>query len=108
MRANNSLQVQRMMCRRLTGGRLLRQLTPHLVPAWEALCVSAVGCAGDEGSEPTGVQVGAGQGSGAFQREEQKQSAVPMEAAEAHFHLMPSRPSLEVNEEDEVCIAVCF
>ena len=34
-------------------------------------------------------------GSGAYQREEQKQSTVPMEAAEEHFHLMPSRPSVE-------------
>jgi len=34
-------------------------------------------------------------GSGAYQREEQKQSIVPMEAAEEHFHLMPSRPSVE-------------
>ena len=50
--------------------------------------------------------MGSTPGSGAFQREEQKQSAVPMEAAEAHFHLLPSRPSLEVGEEDEVCIPV--
>ena len=54
------------------------------------------------------MQVGSTPGSGAFQREEQKQSTVPMEAAEAHFHLLPSRPSLEVSEEDEVRSAVCL
>ena len=70
--------------------------------------MSPFGCAGDEAGEAVGVQVGAGQGSGAFQREEQKQSSVPMEAAEAHFHLLPSRPALEVSEEDEVCIALCL
>lgn len=69
-------------------------------------CERCLSCAEDEGAEPLGLQVGANPGSGAFQREEQKQSAVPMEAAEAHFHLLPSRPSLEVSEEDEVCSVV--
>ena len=51
--------------------------------------------AGDESVDILEGQMADIQGSGAFQREEQKQSNVPMEAAEEHFHLMPSRPSVE-------------
>ena len=38
--------------------------------------------------------------SGAYERDEKSQYAVPMEAAAEHFHLMPSRPSVEEDEEE--------
>lgn len=38
--------------------------------------------------------------SGAYERDEKSQYAVPMEAAEEHFHLMSSRPSVEEDEEE--------
>ena len=38
--------------------------------------------------------------SGAYERDEKLQYAVPMEAAEEHFHLMSSRPSVEEDEEE--------
>lgn len=62
-----------------------RQLPSHL----------ACDTAGGESVDILGGQMADTGGSGAFQREEQKQSTVPMEAAEEHFHLMPSRPSVE-------------
>ena len=47
--------------------------------------------------ESLGQQLGV---SGAYERDEKSQYAVPMEAAEEHFHLMPSRPSVEEDEEE--------
>ena len=64
----------------------------------EALLQSECVTTGEESVETIEKQMG---GSGAFNREELKQGAVPMEAAEEHFHLMPSRPAVE-QEEDEV------
>lgn len=53
------------------------------------------GLAGDTESDMQQLGV-----SGAYERDEQLQYAVPMEAAEEHFHLMGSRPSVEEDEEE--------